>query len=350
MVTLALRSLFATSLSALALLLVGCNSSSTPAAAPAGEKPAETAKGAPTADANTVTIDGSNTVYPIAAALVETMGDKSGAKITVGQAGTGAGFKKFIEGEIDIANASRPIKKEEADKLAEKGIEYYEIPVAFDGLAIIVNAKNALESVTTAELKATWNKDSKLTKWKEVNPAWPDTAFKLYGPTSDHGTYEYFNEAINGDKKNIRGDYSQQAQHDALVTAVSRDEAAFGFAPYSYAKSNPAVKLLKVDGGKGAIAPTDATIKDGTYAPLSRPLLMYVSKKAYDSKPGVKAYVAAALDVASNQAAVTAAQYMTIPGELLAFGKTRLEAGKTGSFMIDAKPGAPLAEIVKSAK
>jgi phosphate transport system substrate-binding protein len=342
----------ATGAATLGLLMAGCNSTPSGSASPSSTTtPAKGGeKAAGSADTNAVNIDGSNTVYPITSALQESMGSTD-SKITIGHAGTGAGFTKFINGEIDICDASRVIKKEEDAKLKEKGIEYYEIAIAYDGLSIIVNSKNkALDTITTAQLKALWNKDSKAKTWKDVNPAWPATPVKLYGPTSEHGTYEYFNEAINGDKANTRTDYSQQSDYDALITNVSRDENALAYVGYSFASlKKDSIKILKVDGGKGPIEPDEKTIMDGTYAPLSRPLLMYVSKKAYETKPGVKAFVTAALTPKSMIDVVKAVNYVPLPDDAYTQGAKLVEAGKTGSHLMDAKPGASYADIVAAA-
>lgn len=344
----------ATGVAALGLLVAGCDSK--PAGGGATSTPTPEVgkdkgeKAAPNTDVNAVNIDGSNTVYPIASALQEAMASTD-SKITIGHAGTGAGFTKFISGDIDICNASRVIKKEEDAKLKEKGIEYFEVAIAYDGLSIIVNSKNkALDTITTAQLKALWNKDSKAKTWKDINPAWPATEIKLYGPTSEHGTYEYFNEAINGDKANTRSDYSQQSDYNALITNVSRDENALAYVGYSFASlKKDSVKILKVDGGKGPIEPTEKTIMDGTYAPLSRPLLMYVSKKAYETKPGVKAFVNAALTPKTMIDVVKSVNYVPLPDDAYTQGAKLIEAGKSGSHLMDSKPGTTYAQIVAEA-
>lgn len=343
----------ATGVAALGLLVAGCDSK--PAGGGATSTPTPEVgkdkgeKAAPNTDVNAVNVDGSNTVYPITSALQESMGNTE-YKITVAHAGTGAGFQKFINGEIDICDASRVIKKDEDAKLKEKGIEYYEVAIAYDGLCILVNAKNkAIDSITTAQLKALWNKDSKAKTWKDINPAWPATEIKLYGPTSEHGTYEYFNEAINGDKKDTRSDYSQQSDYDAMITNVSRDENALAYVGYSYASIKKDTKILKVDGGKGPIEPNEKTIMDGTYTPLSRPLLIYVNKKAYDTKPGVKAFVQAALTPKTMIDVVKASKYVPLPDDAYTQGTKLIEAGKTGSHLMDAKPGATYAQIVAEA-
>ena len=336
--------LFATGAVAFTFVLAGCKPTVTPP--PLGSRTVTSS-----AATNAVNIDGSNTVFPIVTALQELLPGDTKGDITIGHAGTGAGFQKFINGEIDICDASRVIKKEEADQLKAKGIDYYEVAIAYDGLCIVVNSKNkAMDSFTTAELKTLWNKDSKVKTWSEVRPAWPKAEVKLYGPTSEHGTYEYFNEAINGDKKNTRSDYSQQSDYDALITNVSRDENALAYVGFSYASLKKGeIKILKVDGGKGPVEPTARTIMDGTYSPLSRPLLMYVSKKSYDSNPKVKGFVDAALDTTKILDAVKAANYVALPNDAYGQGAKLIAAGKTGSLLIDAKPGMTYAEIVAAA-
>ena len=322
----------------LALLLTGCD--------PAPKMAPETS---PTPKASgSVSIDGSDTVYPVTSALVEQMTNKG--QFAVSHAGTGAGMQKFINGEIDICDASRPINADEVAKLKEKGTEFYEIAVAYDGVAIIVNAKNTgINTITKDQLHKIWDKDSKVKNWNEIDPAWPSKEIKLYGPTTAHGTYEFFNEAIHGDKKNSRGDYSSQAQYDALITNVSRDEYALGYVGYAYAKISKDVKILKVDAGKGAVAPDDGTIMDGTYAPLSRPLLMYIGKKAYDSKQSVKDFIATALDPKTAIEAVKAAGYVPLPNSSYDLGTKLIAAGKTGSHLLGASMGSKYEDVVAAA-
>ncbi len=295
-------------------------------------------------------IDGSSTVSPISKLLVEDFSAvNKDIKITVGDAGTGAGFQKFIDGQISICDASRPIKKAEDEKLKAKGMAYIELPIAFDGLSIVVNPKNTwLKSITLADLKRIWDKGSKLKTWNEVNPAFPKTKLSLYGASSVHGSYEYFNEAVNGDAKNSRQDYAQCPDYNALVAGVSKDEGALGYVGFAYYEQNKSqLQLVSVDGGKGPVAPSSETIKDGTYAPLSRPLMMYLDVKALD-KPEVKAY----LDFTKVNIAKTVetSGYIPFPTEIYDLVFKRVADKKTGSILMGIKPGEKLDEVLKAEK
>ncbi|MCL6473057.1 MAG: PstS family phosphate ABC transporter substrate-binding protein [Firmicutes bacterium] len=243
--------------------------------------------------AGTVKVDGSSTVLPVSEAVAsEFMKANPGINVTVGSSGTGGGFKKFIAGEIDIADASRPI--EEAEKAAAKknGIQYIEIPVAYDGITIIVNKKNAwAKSITTEELKKIWAPDSKINNWKQVRADWPDQKLVLYGPSSAHGTFDYFTQAINGKEKAIRTDYNVSEDYNVVVQGVQGDKGALGFLGYAYYKQNEDnLRALPIDAGSGPVKPTEETIKGGNYNPLSRQIYIYVNSKSLE-KPVVKDFV-----------------------------------------------------------
>jgi phosphate transport system substrate-binding protein len=248
-----------------------------------------------------IRIDGSSTVYPIAEALAEEFQNvNKSAKVSVGTSGTGGGMKKFIAGEIDIANASRPIKEEEIAGAKKAGIEFLEIEVAIDGLAVVVHKNNPANSITIAELKKIWEpapkgKKHPVTSWKQVNAAWPDKKMRLYGPGTDSGTFDYFTEVVVGKSKASRDDYTASEEDNMLVNGVAGDESALGYFGFSYYTLNSKkLKALAIDAGKGPIAPTIATIENGTYAPLSRPLFIYVSRKSAERKD-VKQFVEFAL-------------------------------------------------------
>lgn len=244
---------------------------------------------------NTIAIDGSSTVFPISEAVAEEFqASKRGAvRVTVGISGTGGGFKKFCNGELDISNASRPIRDSEQQACAAKGIEYVELPVAYDALTIVVNPKNTwATNITTAELKAMWEaaSEGKITKWNQIRPSWPDAKLTLFGPGADSGTFDYFNEVILGKDTKNRTDYTPSEDDNVLVQGVSRDQNAlgyFGFAYYDLNKSR--VKAVAIDAGKGAVMPSLATVNDGTYKPLSRPVYIYVKKSALD-RPEVREF------------------------------------------------------------
>jgi phosphate transport system substrate-binding protein len=245
-----------------------------------------------------VKVDGSSTVYPITEAVAEDFqkSKKNAVKVTVGISGTGGGFKKFCRGETDISNASRPILKKEIDDCKAAGIEYMELPVAYDALTVVVNPKNDwIKSLTVAELKTMWEPGAqgKITNWKQVNPAWPDRPLKLFGPGADSGTFDYFTEAINGKSKASRGDFTASEDDNVLVQGVARDVGALGFFGFAYYEENKdklrAVPIVDKE-GKPAVLPSIKTVVDGTYQPLARPIFIYVNAKSAD-KPEVKEFV-----------------------------------------------------------
>jgi phosphate transport system substrate-binding protein len=240
-----------------------------------------------------VRIDGSSTVFPVTEAVAEEFQRANqGVRVTVGISGTGGGFKKFCGGETDISDASRPIKDSEREMCAEAGIEPMEIRVAFDGLAVMVNAENDFAScMTVSELKRIWEPGSTVSRWNQVRPEWPAEEIKLYGPGTDSGTFDYFTEAIVGEEDASRPDFTASEDDNVLVQGVAGDPYALGYFGYAYyAENTDKLKLVGVDGGSGCIEPTPETVEDGTYAPLSRPLFIYVSKSALE-RPEVKAFV-----------------------------------------------------------
>lgn len=241
-----------------------------------------------------VIVDGSSTVFPITEAVAEEFGKVyPRVRVTVGVSGTGGGFKKFILGETDINDASRTIKDGEIAKAVANNVDYIEIPVAYDGISIVINPKNTwATSITTAELKKIWNRGSTVKTWKDVRPTWPNTELKLYGPGTDSGTFDYFTEAINGKSHVSRSGYTKSEDDNVLVKGVAGDVGAMGYFGFAYYKENKAlVKALPVDNGKGPVSPSMKTINDGSYAPLSRPIYIYVSKKSVSEKKHVREFV-----------------------------------------------------------
>ena len=247
-----------------------------------------------------VRVDGSSTVFPVSEAMAEEFKIANPrVDISVGISGTGGGFQKFCRGETDISDASRPIRAAEMDACMKGGIEFIELPVAYDGLAITVNPKNTwATAITTAELKTLWEPgaQNKVTKWSQVRKGWPDREIRLFGAGVDSGTFDYFTEAINGKEKASRGDFTASEDDNVLVQGVGGDELALGFIPLAYVEQNKErLKPVPVDDGKkdngdGPIAATFETVRNGTYQPLSRPLFIYVARKAAD-RPEVKAFV-----------------------------------------------------------
>jgi len=283
-----------------------------------------------------IKIDGSSTVYPITEAVVEEFkktADK--VNVTVGISGTGGGFKKFCAGETDISDASRPIKKEEHDKAVENKIEYIELPVAFDGLSIVVNKKNTwVDKLTIDEIKKLFTTAGNAKSWKDVRATFPDKPIKFFAPGTDSGTFDYFKEVIAGKDGSIRSDMSVSEDDNVLVKGVEGDEGAIGFFGFAYYIENKAkLNIVPIDGGKGAITPTHDTITDGTYAPFSRPLFIYVNKKAA-ARAEVKEFVDFYLDKVSDM--VDEVGYVQIPSEVISRAKANFKSLKTGTqFMND---------------
>jgi phosphate transport system substrate-binding protein len=247
-----------------------------------------------------IKVDGSSTVFPITEAVAEEFTKENrSVNVTVGVSGTGGGFQKFCRGETDISNASRPIKPTEIETCKETGIEYIELPVAYDGLAVVVNPKNTwATSMTVEELKKLWAPDAqgKITRWNQVRASWPDREIHLFGAGVDSGTYDYFTEAIVGKEGASRGDFTSSEDDNVLVQGIANDELALGFMGIAYVEQNKGrLKLVPVDDGKkengaGPVSPSVETVRNGTYQPLSRPLFIYVARKSAD-RPEVQKFV-----------------------------------------------------------
>ncbi len=277
-----------------ATLLVGCGGGKTEEKKPAA---AATKK-----LSGAVKIDGSSTVFPISEAMAEEFRKiHPDVKVTVGESGTTGGMKKFVPGETDISDASRPIKKAEADGLIKRGDEAIEFPIAYDGLSVVIHKDNTWAgTMTVAELKKLWEPKSTVKKWSEIRAGWPDQPIKLYGPGTASGTFEYFTEVIVGKSKSSRADFTASEDDNVLVKGVAGDKNALGYFGYVYFLHNKdKMKVVSIDAGKGGVAPSEQTIKDGTYKPLSRPIFIYVSKKAL-ARPEVKEFVTFYLKNASK--------------------------------------------------
>jgi phosphate transport system substrate-binding protein len=285
-----------------------------------------------------IRVDGSSTVFPISQATAEDFQATRGGKITVAESGTGGGFKKFCRGELDVTGASRPIKQEELDACKAGGIEFVELPVAYDGLAVVVHKDNAfVDHLTVDELKAMWAPEAqdKVKTWKQIRPAFPDSPLHLFGPGVDSGTYDYFTQAIVGKEHSSRGDFTSSEDDNILVQGVSTDAGALGFFGFAYYAGNAdKLKLVPIDDGKpdngaGPIAPSEATVNDGTYQPLSRPIFVYVSTKAL-ARPEVAAYLDFYLSDAGT-ALVKEVGYVALPAKVTELARARLAARKVGS-------------------
>ncbi|MDP3088622.1 MAG: PstS family phosphate ABC transporter substrate-binding protein [Methylotenera sp.] len=244
-----------------------------------------------------VKVDGSSTVYPITEAVAEEFQNATKTKVTVGVSGTGGGFKKFCRGETDISNASRPILQKEIDACKEAGVQFIELPVAYDALTVVINPKNTFaKTMTVAELNKMWAPaaQGKIKTWNQVNPAWPNVPLKLFGAGSDSGTFDYFTEAIVGKAKSQRGDYTATEDDHITIKGVAGDVNAIGYLGFAYysesASQLAAVAIVNKPGSK-AVLPSKESIEDSSYQPLGRPIFIYVNATAAAFKPEVKAFV-----------------------------------------------------------
>ncbi len=241
-----------------------------------------------------VEIDGSSTVYPITEAVAEEfmLATGRGVQVTVGVSGTGGGFKRFCAGETAISNASRPIKASEREACEMTGVRYVELPVAYDGIAVVANPSNAfVECLTVEELRRIWQPGSTVRRWSDVRPGWPAEEIRLYGPGTDSGTFDYFTGEIVGEEGASRPDYTASENDNVLVQGVSGDPGALGYFGFAYyEESADRLKLLGVDGGDGCVRPSVDAIRTGRYAPLSRPVFIYVNRTAL-ARPEVAAFV-----------------------------------------------------------
>jgi len=248
-------------------------------------------------NAPVVRMDGSSTVFPIAEAVAEEfqLSERGAVRVTVGLSGTGGGFKKLCRGDIDVSNASRPILKEEMEMCRAAGINYIELPVAFDAITVVVNPKNDwVQTLNVADLKKMWEPaaQGQVLRWNQVRPEWPDVPLMLFGPGADSGTFDYFTEAVTGEAKSSRGDYTASEDDNVLVQGVENNKNAlgyFGFAYYIGHKER--MRVIPIESNDGTqVAPSNATVIDGTYQPLSRPLFIYVSDKSAQ-RPEVRRFI-----------------------------------------------------------
>ena len=284
-----------------------------------------------------IQLDGSSTVFSISEAVAEEFQKANpGIRVTVGISGTGGGFQKFCRGETDISDASRPIRPTEIESCQKAGIEYIELPIAYDGLAIVVNPKNSwATSVTVAELKTLWSPDAqgKVIRWNQVRSSWPNREIRLFGAGVDSGTYDYFSEAVVGKEGASRGDFTSSEDDNVLVQGVSSDELALGFLPFAYVEQNQdKLKLVPVDDGKpanggGPLSPSAETVRNGTYQPLSRPLFIYVAKKAAE-RPEVQKFVAAYFDAS---ALIREVGYVELTPQIYDLAKKHFAERKVGT-------------------
>lgn len=302
-----------------------------------------------------IRIDGSSTVYPITEAVAEEFQKAKRIKVTVGISGTGGGFKKFCRGETDISEASRPILAKEMEACKAAGIDYIELPVAYDALTVVINPKNTfIKSFTVEELKKLWEPEAQGTikTWKQVNPSWPDTPVKLFGAGSDSGTFDYFTEAIVGKAKSSRGDFTASEDDNVLVQGVASDIAATGYFGYAYYEENSSrVKAVPIvaKAGSPAVLPSRETVMNGTYQPLSRPLFIYVSANAAKNNPNVKAFVDFYL--ANSKELVEEVKYVALPANEYAAVNEHWKSQKVGTgFNGEPEVGVKITDLLKRIK
>ena len=281
----------------------------------------------------TIQIDGSSTVFPLSEAVAEGFQQQTQGRVrvTVGESGTGGGFRKFCRSEIHIAGASRPIRTGEMATCAAAGIQYVEIPVAFDGLTVVVNPSNPIRSMTVAELRRIWEPSAqgRVTNYRQVNPAFPDMAMQLYGAGSASGTFDYFTEAVNGTARASRTDYTPSEDDNVTVQGVAGNPGGLGYFGMAYYEENRSrLHALAIDNGNGPVAPSAANVVNGTYAPLSRPIFIYVNAAAL-RRPQVAQFVQYYVNNAG--ASATRVGYVPLPATAYATYLQRAQRRQAGT-------------------
>ncbi|MFQ6613601.1 MAG: PstS family phosphate ABC transporter substrate-binding protein [Fidelibacterota bacterium] len=297
----------------------------------------------------TIKIDGSSTVYPITEAVAEEYGKvEPVVRVTVGISGTGGGFKKYVIGETDINDASRPIKGSEIRKAAENGVGFIELPIAFDGLSVVVNRANDwVDQLSVAELNLIWKSGSHVRQWSDIRPEWPEKPIHLFGPGTDSGTFDYFTEAINGKAQSCRSDFSKSEDDNVLVQGIAGDTYALGFFGFAYYQENTdTLNVVPIDGGAGPVAPSVTTINDGSYQPLSRPIFIYVKPESA-KREEVRTFVNFYLDHAPGL--VGEVGYVALPKEAYDHDRRRFKDVKTGSLFSGKETiGLKIEDILKA--
>jgi phosphate transport system substrate-binding protein len=297
----------------------------------------------------TIQIDGSSTVFPISEAVAEGFQQTTQGRIrvTVGESGTGGGFRKFCRGEIHISDASRPIRASEMATCAAAGIQYVEVPVAFDGIAVVVHPSNPMRSITTAQLRQIWQPSSqgRVSNFNQASPSFPNLAMQLYGPGSASGTFEYFTEAVNGTARASRTDYTPSEDDNVIVQGVANNPGGMGYFGLAYYEENRSrLRALSIDNGNGAVEPSVATVANGTYAPLSRPLFIYINAAAL-RRPQVMQF---AQYYVNNAAAVSArVGYIQLPAAVYPTYLQRVQRRTPGTaFAGRSVIGATIEQVV----
>ena len=287
------------------------------------------------AQASTIKIDGSSTVFPVTEAVAEEFQKANrGLKVTVGVSGTGGGFRKFCRGETDVQNASRPILKGEMAECKNNGVQFVELPVAYDALTVVVNPRSPLTSIAIEDLKKMWEPAAQGTvmRWNQANPSFPDAPLALFGAGADSGTFDYFTEAVTGKSKSSRGDFTASEDDNVLVQGVSRNVNALGFFGYAYFQENKdKVKGLAISWKGGpAVAPTEANVLNGTYQPMSRPIFIYVNAKSL-AKPEVKQF--AEFFMKNAPKLVKEVKYVPLPAKAYEYNLSAIAKARVGTKM-----------------
>lgn len=327
----AVRLMSSVALAALALL----------ASVGACDRRGERDEGTVPSNAPPVRVDGSSTVYLISKAVGEELAKQHGPSSTVGESGTTGGFRKFCHGDIDVTGASRPIQQSEIDECKRSGMSFIELPIGYDGLAVVVNARNSwVDHLTITELRRMWGPEAerKVLSWKQVRDGFPDRPLHLFGPGGDSGTFDYFTQATVGTQRSSRTDYTGSEDDTELVRDVAADENALGYFGYAYYVRNAfKLKLVPIDAERGAgpVAPSKSTVANGTYQPLSRPLFFYVSASAL-KRPEVDRFVTFYLQVARELSDEIG--YISLPMRADQLAKQRYAARQTGSMFSGGAP------------
>lgn len=296
-----------------------------------------------------VRVDGSSTVYPISLAVAEEFAiENPDANVSVAFSGTGGGFSKFCVGETQISDASRIVKQSEIDLCAENGVEFVEIPVAFDALTVVTNAENDwAQCMTRDELQMAWLADTGVDTWADIRPEWPEEEIEFYAPGVDSGTFDYFVEAIIGEDNEIRTDFFPSEDDNVLVQGVEGNEYAMSFFGYAYyLEEADRLNAVSIDDGDGCVEPSNATIESGTYTPLARPLFIYVSADAADANPVVEDFVEFYLSEDAREF-IADTGYALLDPAAYELSLERFEARETGSVFIDAQ-GKTVLEVLGS--
>ncbi|QDG52879.1 PstS family phosphate ABC transporter substrate-binding protein [Persicimonas caeni] len=304
-------------------------------------------------DGSIIKVDGSSTVYPIQEAMAEEFQKNSDARVTIGVSGTGGGFQKFCNKETVLTGASRPVKQSEIEKCKKAGVEFVELPVAYDGITVIIHPDNDwADTMTVDELNTIWGPEAqgKITKWSQVRDGWPDQDIQLFAPGTASGTFDYFTQAINGEEQASRGDFSPSEDDHVIVTGVSRSKNALGFLGYAYYDENrdklKAVEIKASDDAK-AVAPSMETIANGTYTPLSRPLFIYVRKDALENNKHLKDFIDFYMTKGSKL--VKEVGFIPLPEKAYTLAKERADSLTTGTvFTGGSKVGVTVEELLKA--